>query len=1571
MDFIIRRKTLISMLFIGLTMLGIVSYHHLSMELYPDTELSTLFIQVSADTEIDPKYVEEQAVIPLEGVVGTLSGVEEMQSQVSSGSATIIVYLNKDVDVKYAYLKLVEKVQAESSSLPDEFTAQVGKSNMSDFSTQFMQIQVLGEGGVDRVRAVVDNDITDKLESVDGVAGSDVYGGREKSVEITVDDDKMDALDLTINQIKNKINSYQADKAFAGRVKGNGHYYYVNVTGEYNDINDLKNIVVKEDGNIQLKDVATVVFGLKDQDSYSRVNGKDAVTISLSRESNVNLIDLSHSVRAEIAELNEELASKGVEISITSDSAETMEDNINNIINLALVGGLLAVFILWIFLKNVPLVSIVMLSIPISVYSAFNAFYAFGISINTLTLIGIALAIGMLIDNSVVVMENIYRMAAYEDNKDNAVVKGTKEVIRAIIASTLTTIAVFLPFAFSTSSTFQIVAKNISVSIVGTLLVSLVVAILLIPMLTHSVLGIGKAGVQKRLKKLPLHNRLIQAYVVLLKNSLRAPARTMVIAILAFFAAVFVSLMLSNEVNKDVETPEYVVSIDRPTGSTLASTDLMVRTLEKRFEDIPEKEKIISQVYDEEATLTIQLDDDYKDFSDRSLAEIKSDIQSRVKGFSDSDISIEQGESSSSGGFGSNPGSSSSLLSLFGVGSQTESIVIKGEDYEKMMLLATDLKEVLEDNLDDDLENVQVSVSSAQPEAHINFNSSLMSMLGVTPQDVATSVETFQTQQSSESVLTIDDIDYDIVINDGEESEDGEEESKTYDELQKLEIENSSDALVPLKNFSTTVLTTGESEIIRKNQQKQVTITYSFSSDINDSKDLLEAERTQVDQLVNAVNLPSGVAVEVVHEEDEYSEFYFLIGTAFILIFMILASVYESFVSPFVILFSIPLAAIGSMLGLIFTGNSLFNLNTLIGFLILLGIVVNNGIILLDYSRTLRFKQGMSHARSLIEAGISRVRPILITASTTVVAMIPLALGKSEYVGSLGAPFAITVVGGLVVSTILTLVFIPTFSFGLENSIRWIKNLKLPLKLTVFGGWILGFVLVQFVFDHSLIWKLVEYVLFIAGIPAVLYFVITSLKQANVNLIEEGEPIQIRLQNLVKIYERDSRFMREWKVGKKYGAEETSKAPLRTHLEALIWQLPLFGFVVWMTWFYTDSSLWQFIFIVLTYYIVLSFFKFLTIIKGIGDSLKRKCSRDGIFYKLFLWLYPLGAMAAFGFTNKSYPVAAVIIFIWYLMLLINYTGKMLLVKNINIERLSGRFKGIRRQWYLFVRGIPVIGHIKQPFRALKGVSFTMNTGMIGLLGPNGAGKSTLMRIICGILDQSYGKIFINKYDTTKYREELQGLIGFLPQEFGSYENMSSYEFLDYMALIKGIVDTKERADRIEYVLKAVHMWERKDDRIGSFSGGMKQRIGIAQIMLHLPKILVVDEPTAGLDPSERIRFRNLLVELSRNRIVIFSTHIIEDISSSCNQVAVMKRGELKYWGNPQELSEITKGKVWTSEIPVHEFEDYNRLYQIVHHIGIGDKVKIRILSEEKPFEGAESVLSSLEDSYLWLLRNQK
>jgi ABC-type multidrug transport system ATPase subunit len=360
-----------------------------------------------------------------------------------------------------------------------------------------------------------------------------------------------------------------------------------------------------------------------------------------------------------------------------------------------------------------------------------------------------------------------------------------------------------------------------------------------------------------------------------------------------------------------------------------------------------------------------------------------------------------------------------------------------------------------------------------------------------------------------------------------------------------------------------------------------------------------------------------------------------------------------------------------------------------------------------------------------------------------------------------------------------------------------------------------------------------------------------------------------------------------------------------------------------------------------------------------------------IIKNILYWIIPLVFLGIF---YKRWDNIGMLIFvgvIWYLLLVIYSSGEYIQVKSLNIARIEGRFSGLRRGYFNMVRQIPIIGKRKKPFRALNGVSLEIKTGMFGLLGPNGAGKSTMMRIICGILEQSYGKIWINGLDTQKYREELQGLIGYLPQAFGTYENMSAWEFLDYQAILKGIKDTKTRDERIDYVLKSVHMFDRRNDKIGSFSGGMKQRIGIAQILLNLPRILVVDEPTAGLDPRERIRFRNLLVELSRERIVIFSTHIIEDISSSCNQVAVINRGDLKYFGTPTDMVNMGEGFVWQFTIPAKDFDSIADKKLIVHHMRDGENIRVRCLSMEKPADNAVSVSPHLEDAYLCLLKDFK
>jgi multidrug efflux pump subunit AcrB/ABC-type multidrug transport system ATPase subunit len=1567
MNFIIQRKVLISMLFIGLTLLGYVSYKQLPVELMPSADLPMLFVQVTSRQEVDPSYMENQAVIPVEGAIASLEGVESMESWLNNRQASIQVSFNNNVNFKYTFLKLQEKIDQVRDNLPEGFTVMVNRVDIQQLSNQFMELQIRGSGGTDRIRNIVDQEVKNELENIDGIASANVFGGKERSIEVTIDMAACEAYGITTARIRNAMSSNAQSRVFAGYLHESNKKYFVHVTAEYEDVSDIENIVLAE-GPIFLKDVADVYFGVKEETTISRVNGLDAISVMLVNDSQANLIDLSHRTQEVITRLNRKLEQRDVEIVIQSNTAETMEKNIDQIISLALVGGLLAVFVLWIFLKNFLIVSIIAMAIPVSVFTAFNFFYAAGISINSLTLVGMALAIGMLLDNSVVVLENIYRLAGKNYTPEKAVVQGTTEVWRSIVAATLTTITVFVPFIFSSEYMIKIMGNHVGTSIISTLVVSLFAAMLLIPMAAHILLK-GRASHNIFYEKVTTNNRIIQIYIVLLKASMRKPARTVIGALIVFFVSVFIVMAISVNNLREVEQDRFSVYVTMPTGSTLDATDLVVQELESRLTEVAEIKDVVSNIQTEEAIINILLKEDFEKVAERKVAEIKSDVESRTKGIRNAEVSLSQPTSSQSfrGGGGGMAGGMGNFSRFLGIGSNQEQVIIKGQDFQVMRGVAEDLRYFIE-NLES-VRSATVSVGSNRPEVHLLFDQMLMTQNEVTLNNISGELGSFSREFSSGATFKQGTEEYDIIL-----KEKGAEEStdKTIDDLRRLSITNNQGAVFDLTDLADIIYASGMANITRVNQEKQIVLNYRFATEAEQSKDLLNAYRLEIDEIVGAYNLPPGVAVQVIHEEDQFSEFYFLIAAAFILILMILASVFESLSTPFVLMFSVPLAAIGSFLALIFTGNSLFNANTLTGFLILLGIVVNNGIILIDFTNILR-KRGHRKSRALLEAGLSRVRPILITAITTIVAMFPLALGQAEYVGAIGAPFAITVIGGLTLSTLLTLIFIPTLYAGLENTLDWMKSLSWKIKLLQLVLFVASVWYIYYRID-SFIWQLLSLMLIIILIPGVTWFVQSSLRMANEKVIDENAQLKITIRKLVKIYDRAPRFEREWNSGLKI-RERAGLTKDYTHIRDfydLIWQIPLLGFMVWFTFIYLTASFWMLIMSASTYFFLIMLW---TPFRAILENRYKKTGKGRLLkmqkwgFNLILWIVPLVFLFIFFKRWDNISMVILVGMVWYLLLVIYASAEYVHNKNVNIDRITGRFGTLRRKYFRMVKQIPVIGKRRKPFKALAGISMEITTGMIGLLGPNGAGKSTMMRIICGIFEQSYGKIYINGLDTQKHREELQGLIGYLPQEFGTYENMSAYEFLDYQAILKGITDAGVRHERIEYVIKAVHMYERKDDNIGSFSGGMKQRIGIAQILLNLPRILVVDEPTAGLDPRERIRFRNLLVELSRERIVIFSTHIIEDISSSCNQVAVINRGRLRYFGIPTNMVHLGEGYVWQFSLTTKEFEEFENKQMITNHMRDGDKIKVRAVAQEKPVPHAVNVTPHLEDAYLCLLRD--
>lgn len=1566
MNFLLHRRITISMLFIALSLLGYVSYKQLPVELLPNAELPMLFVQVSSQQDMDPQYVESEVIIPLEGAISSIGGVDKIQSNIDSRQSNIQVDFKNTVNFKITSLRLQEKVNELAATFSEGFTVQLQKVDVSQLANNFMVLQVRGSGGIDRVRNIVDKEIRSDLENIDGVASVNVYGGREKAIEIRLNPEACRALNLTPSKISSLLTQNTQDKAFVGFVDESDSKYFIHVNSLYTAVSDLENIVVAP-GPVLLKDVGTVFFDLKEETSFSRVNGKDAVSVALANDSQANLIDLSHRATEAIDKLNKKLEHLDVEVVVQENTAETMENNIDQIINLALIGGLLAVLILWLFLKNLRLVFFIALSIPISVYTAFNFFYAFGITINSLTLVGMALAIGMLLDNSVVVLENIYRLSGTGATPERSVTQGTREVWRSIVAATLTTVTVFLPFVFSDNFMIKLIGHHIGVSIISTLTISLFVALLFIPMATYTLLR-KKTGQSVFYEKVSIVQRPVQIYLVFLKTCMRNSGVTIIGAIILLFATLILSITLNVQQMKDVDSDRFNIYATMQTGSTLDNTDKVVKVMEERLTDFPEMKDLICRIRETDAVLTLVLKDDYTKIGKRKIADIKADVQSKLANIQGVEISVNEAMGGGGGGSSAMSGLGS-FMRLLGIGDNRERIVIKGSDFDVMQLVAEDFRYYLDEQ--EFIRNSNVSYNRRQPEIRLDFDPILLTSYDISRANISSGLAALNSEYSSGSSFKVGEDTYDIIIrNDVPEAEEEEEETgkkdKTIDDLRAVQIQNAAGGLHNLQDLASINYGRGRSRIMRVNQDKQIEVFYNFSKDVESSKDLLEGYRSDIDQLVAGYNLPAGVAVEVFHEEDQFADFKFLIVAAFILIFMILASVFESLVTPFVLLFSIPLAAIGSLLALLLTGNSLLNANTLTGFLILLGVVVNNGIILIDYSNILR-RQGYRRNRALMTAGLSRIRPILITSITTIVAMFPLAMGDAEYAGAIGAPFAITVIGGLAFSALLTLILIPTVCMGLENTLQWYRGLSPKIWILHLVLFLLGIACI-WLYADGMLWQSIYLVLLVFGIPGVTYFAQTSLRRARSKVIDPGEEIHISVRNLVKIYDWPGRFSRQWNSGlhiRRHLGLGNEYRSLKDFVN-VIWQFGMLLFGIYFTWFFIDNRMWIFL---------LSFAIYATILylwRKVREYLYfRFAESKTVKYinRVIFWSIPPVILFMLFLKMDNTNLVGVVGLLWAFCIAVYISSQYLYEKEINIERIKGRMAGLRRSWFRMVKSIPLIGKQRKPFKALRGVSFEIRTGMFGLLGPNGAGKSTLMRVICGILEQSYGSIWINGLDTRIYREELQSLIGFLPQEFGTYENMSSWEFLDYQAILKGITDTALRNERLEYVLKAVHMYERKDDKIGSFSGGMKQRIGIALILLHLPRILVVDEPTAGLDPRERIRFRNLLVELSRDRIVIFSTHIIEDISSSCSQVVVINKGDLKYFGDPINMVDMAAGKVWQFHIGREEFEKVLDKTMVIHHIQDGDTIQVRYLSAVPPYEGAVQVEPNLEDAYLCLLKN--
>ena len=1559
----IRRPVTTAMFFIGSGLLGLVSLSRLSVELMPEVVFPQIFVVANQRT-MSPEQVERDLLIPIEGAIGKLEGVVSIESNASQSRATVTISYEPATDMRFAELQVQRQMGRLHPTLPEQTTLVVQRFDISVLTSSVMELQVLGAGDLNWLRDFAEERIRPDLESVEGVVAATVLGGQRGAIEVIVDPQFLAAYALSMNEISGAINSVNVPRTYLGSVYDGNQHFPVSIRGQFTGLSQIRDVVLRPDGPLHVGDVAEIHYGLQEQTDLSRVNGLETVSVRIQQENEANLIDVAAQLESTIERLNAELEPEGVQILITMNQAELMNEALGTLQQAAVVGVVLGLMVLFLFLRNLRFVAILLVAIPASLLLTFNAMYAWDLSLNVLSLCGLALSMGMLADNGIVVMESIFKQFERGKGPIEAARDGTADVSRAIIAATATTVAVFLPVVF-VQSDFQDILTDLALAITFPLAASLLVALTLVPMLGARTLS--------RTSLRPLGTgQLLEKYTVVLKASLRHRVRVSLAVGIALTVTLVISFFFMLQQEPAREQSSFTVYADLPAGATLEATDEIVRRIEEAIAELDGVEQFTSSIQEAQGSVTVTL----VDLADRpegvSIDGLKEELEQALRRIEGGVVSFDAptgggGVGGGGGGRGGVGGRSTGGFSL-GAGPVAETAIIRGHDFSTLQMLSEDLTFRLEQIEEIDPNSISADVTRSAPEVQVipdpmamfdkrlQVNTVLGAIEQANPEGVRTA-SAFLEPDGTETPIEVRYI------------EDLEDPQLRVDDLRQLPILTPAGDLTPMEEVARVRTDEGRRTILRTDQSRRVIVTYRFTQEILDSQPQTDAARSLVRLVVQDMVMPSGYSVEL-EEAQVDNIYYWMMAIAAILVYMILASLFESFSSPVVIFCALPTAVIGSCWALILTGTGLTSEAgpmALLGFIVLLGIAVNNGIILIDAIATLRSRRGFRRERAVLTAGRSRVRPILMTSATTLLGVLPLSL---EFGGDfeIWPPFAITVLGGLAVSMVSTLIFVPVAYMGIDQVKEWLKQIGWfgVLLATTAAAAVTYGVYVRY---NSYFWAA------LVAAPAWFSFLTVvwsaiRLHHMRIAAREPREPVRtIGLSTLTKIYGAPGRFRMDWGRFERRirylideGIDPLDRQSVK---DGLLWKLPLSLLIVFLHTYLADP-IWVYLLALTTWGFVAHLVRDIALLsmhREAGDPLRlpRRFRLIARYALLALLLYYVQRRLG----EPSVTIATGVVFM--VMRLIRYLALRVGDGKVDLETMSGRTAWLRKRIYAGAAAVPILGVPKPEFPALTAVNLEIGRGMFGLLGPNGAGKTTMMRIICQVLEPTYGSVSINGVNVDQM-ESLQGLIGYLPQHFGLYEHMTGYEYLDYRALLEGFREPEERHERVTACLEQVHLSDRTNDPIGSYSGGMKQRIGIAQTLLHMPQIMVVDEPTAGLDPVERIRFRNLLARLSQERIVIFSTHIVEDVAGSCNRLAVLNDGRVLYSGTPGAMRDLARGRVWEVVLPEETFDEIERDMRIVTHLRTPAGIRARFLADEAPEGiGAEHVDPTLEDAYLYLL----
>lgn len=993
----VKRPVGVVMIVLAIIALGIISVRNLAIDLLPEIDLPIAVVAVSYP-DAAPEEVEKQVSQPIESALGSIQGIESIQTQSQSGSSLVIMMFETGTNLDNALLEVRESVDQVKGFLPSS----AGDPRVLRFNPNqlpIMQVSLSGES-LTQLQSIAEDQVVSQFERQGGVASVSIAGGQERVIELELDKAKLTEYGVTAQQIMQTL-SQANQSGSAGTVAKGDQDLQIRIDGEFTSIDAISQTILQtaQGARIHIEDVATINDTFADSGT-TLVNGKESVVLSVMKQSDGNTVDVSNNILASMDELNQTLPSD-VELDVVIDTSTFIKQSISSVVQNMILGGVFAILILLLFLKSFRATLVVGVSIPIAVVATFTLIYFTGETLNVLTMGGLALGLGMMVDSSIVILENIvsYRQKGY--SMKEAAKKGASELAPAVIASTTTTLVVFLPIIFVegiASELFTPLALTIGFSLIA----SLVVSITLIPMLSSKLLSKVVEDNGRRYWFDQFLKRFNKGYENILRKVLKFKKTTIFVSVFLVAASLALIPLIGTEFIPQGDQGQLTVTVETPVGTNADKTAEVTSEVNERlaaYQDVIDINYVtingsgagglMGGGSSNQASYTIQLVP--ASDRDQTTAEVSRAIDNELQDIIGAEVTVSEAGAALSTG-------------------DPIQIELTGPDHEVLQVLADQV--LTEISSIEGVHNPSSSVSETQSQLTIKVDKEVAAQYGLTEQEVMTQVQLSFTGQTVMQYREDGD-EMDVRITYPEETRD------SISDLKTLLIQNQQGSMIPLETIASFERVQAAATLTRQNQQPQVNITTGvIGTDLGSLS-------TAIDNKLENM-LPEDYSYTIGGQAEDMVEAFTDLGLALVLsiflVYAVMAVQFESFLFPFVIMFSMPATAVGIFGGLFITRTPL-SITAFIGIIMLAGIVVNNAIVLVDYINILRAR-GIGRYEAIIEAGVSRMRPILMTTLTTILAMIPLSLALGEG-AEMQQPMAITVIFGLSVSSIFTLLLIP------------------------------------------------------------------------------------------------------------------------------------------------------------------------------------------------------------------------------------------------------------------------------------------------------------------------------------------------------------------------------------------------------------------------------------------------------------------------------------------------------------------------------------------------------------------